>query len=279
MGEEMTKTPGEIKLPKPIVHSPRIDIQLNPDGVAAPTHAAAITCREIIDFYFDALTRADLSKKPSAPAGKFFRFDLSGPDLSAAERRAIHENWILAKAFQELMRGVRASLEEAFFFTELLASGPIRAHSSGTLDDILAPFRKRAADLRFPPLLAQVNSRIERPLEFSDAYQSMQAARNCLEHRGGIVSRSDAGPNGIMELRFPALKVFIVRENEEIELYEGLAVEAGTEIMMRFVVRIREFKIGERLKISAADFDEISFGCFQFATELAQRLPKMPQQV
>jgi hypothetical protein len=106
-------TPDDIELPKPIVHNRRIDIQLNPDGVAAPTHVAAITCREIIDFYFDALARADLSKKPSAPEGHFFRFDLKGPDLSAAERRAIHENWILAKAFQELMRGVRASLEEA----------------------------------------------------------------------------------------------------------------------------------------------------------------------
>jgi hypothetical protein len=106
----------------------------------------------------------------------------------------------------------------------------------------------------------------------------MQAARNCLEHRGGVVSKSDAGPNGIMELRFPAIKVFIVREGAEVELYEGIAVEAGTEILMRSIVRIREFKAGERLKITAADFDDISFGCFQFATELAQRLPKIPQQ-
>jgi hypothetical protein len=93
------------------------------------------------------------------------------------------------------------------------------------------------------------------------------------------VSRSDAGPDGIMHLRFPGVKIFIVREGEEVELYEGFAVDAGTEVMMRFVVRTREFKIGERLNISAADFDEISFGCFQFATELAQRLPKMPRQV
>jgi len=259
--------------------SRRIEIQLQPDGVAAPTHIAATTCREIIDFYFDALARADLSKKPAAPEGQFFRFDYRGPDLSAVDRLAMHENWILGKAFQELMRGVRASLEEAFFFTELVAAGTIKAKSSGSLEDALAPFRKKAADLKFPPLLAQVNSRLDRPLEFSDAYQSMQAARNCLEHRGGIVSRSDAGPSGVMELRFPAMKAFIIREGQEVELHEGLAVEAGTEILMRLIVRVREFQIGERLKITAADFDDISFGCFQFATELAQRLPKVSRQV
>ncbi|NOJ47828.1 hypothetical protein [Bradyrhizobium archetypum] len=249
-------------------------LQLNPNGVAAPTHRAVVACREVVDFYFDALARADLSKKPPAPEGSFFRFDLTGNDLSTADRRALHENWILARAFQELVRGVRASLEEAYFFIELLAAGTMTAPSSGTLEEILAPFRKKAADLRFPPLLAHVNSRLDRPLEFSDAYRSMQAARNCLEHRDGIVGKSDAGPNGIMNLQFPALKGFFQRDGQGVEIYQGIAVDAGTEIEVRVVVRSREFKIGERLTITAADFDEIAFACFQFAAQLAKLLPK-----
>jgi hypothetical protein len=249
---------------------------LHPDGVAAPAQIAALTCREIVDFYFAALATADLSKKPPAPEGTFFRFAFSGPELSTTDRRSLHENWILAKVFQELMRGVRASLEEAFFFTELIAAGTITARSSSTLDEILAPFRKKAADLKFPPLLAEVNKRLERPLEFTDAYQSMQAARNCLEHRAGIVSKSDADPGGIMELRFPRLKFFVVREGNEIDVHEGMAVEAGTEILTRLEVRIRKFNVGERLTITAADFDEIAFACFHFASQLAQLLPKIP---
>jgi hypothetical protein len=255
--------------------NPKIDLQLHPDGVAAPAHIAAQTCREIVDFYFAALATADLSKNPPAPEGTFFRFGFSGPELSATDRRSLHESWILAKVFQELIRGVRASLEEAFFFTELIAVGTITARSSSTLDEILAPFRKKAADLNFPSLLAAVNTRLERPLEFTDAYQSMQAARNCLEHRAGIVSKSDAGPGGIMELRFPRLKFFVVREGSEIDVHEGMAVEAGTEILARLEVRIRKFNMGERLTITAADFDEIAFACFHFASQLAQLLPKI----
>jgi hypothetical protein len=191
----------------------KIEVQLHPDGVAAPAQIAAQTCREIVDFYFAALATADLSKKPPAPEGTFFRFDFSGPELSATDRRSLHENWILAKVFQELMRGVRASLEEAFFFTELISAGTLTAQSSSTLDEILAPFRKKAADLKFPPLLAEVNTRLERPLEFTDAYQSMQAARNCLEHRAGIVSKSDAGPGGSWSCVFRASN-FLSRATE-----------------------------------------------------------------
>jgi hypothetical protein len=134
--------------------NPKIKLQLHPDGVAAPAHIAAQTCREIVDFYFAALATADLSKNPPAPEGTFFRFGFSGPELSTTDRRSLHENWILAKVFQDLMRGVRASLEEAFFFTELIAAGTITAQSSSTLDEILAPFRMKTADLNFPPLLA-----------------------------------------------------------------------------------------------------------------------------
>ncbi len=256
--------------------NPKIELQLHPDGVAAPAQIAALTCREIVDFYFAALATADLSKKPPAPEGIFFRFAFSGPELSTTDRRSLHENWILAKVFQELMRGVRASLEEAFFLTELIAAGTITAQSSSTLDEILAPFRRKAADLNFPPLLAEVNKRLERPLEFIDAYQSMQAARNCLEHRAGIVSKSDAGPGGTMELRFPGLKFFVSREGNEIDVHEGMAVEAGTEILTRLEVRTRKFNVGERLTITAADFDEIAFACFHFASQLAHLLPKIP---
>jgi hypothetical protein len=86
------------------------------------------------------LAKADLSKKPPRPEGLFFRFETNTAEMNASDRRAMHESWILARAFQDLMRGVRASLEEAYLLAELLAAGNIRVQSSGTLDDVLAHF-------------------------------------------------------------------------------------------------------------------------------------------
>ena len=253
---------------------PSIQITLHPDGVAAPSQTAAAVCREVVDFYLDAVGKADLTPRPPAPEDAFFRFNVQGPNLSEAQRRALYENWILAKAFQDLMRGVRASLEEAFLFVELLAVGQMKATSNSTVDDVIAPFRNDAAKRNFPPLLAHVNSKLEKSLEFVDAYQSMQDARNCLEHRAGIVGKKDASEDGVMRLRFPRVKMFLVRDGEEIELQRGTAVEAGTEIFMRLDLRVREFKVGEPLTIVAADFDEIAFACYYFGNQLARRLPK-----
>ena len=255
---------------------PAIQVTLHPDGVAAPSRTAAAVCREVVDFYLDAIDKIDLAARPPAPEDAFFRFDIRGPALSKVERRALYENWILAKAFHDLMRGVRASLEEAFLFVELLAIGRMKATSNSTLDDLMAPFRNDAAKMNFPPLLAHVNSRLEKPLEFVDAYQSMQDVRNCLEHRAGIVGKKDIGEDGVMRLCFPRAKMFFVRDGEEVELQSGTVVEAETQILMRLDLRVREFGVGERLTITTADFDEIAFVCFHFGNQLAERLPKGP---
>ncbi|MGA7714550.1 hypothetical protein [Bradyrhizobium sp.] len=168
------------------------NVQLNPDGVAAPTQQAATVCREIVDLYFKALSDTDLSKPPTPVADAFFRFGFKSLDVSASDRRSLHESWMLAKVFQELVRAIRASLEEAYFFTELAAVERMSVNSSTTFDEVLAPYRERAQEMNFPTLLAAVNLRLEKPLEFADAYRSMQAARNCFEHRNGIVGRRDA---------------------------------------------------------------------------------------
>jgi hypothetical protein len=260
---------------------PTVHLTLDANAVAAPLHAAAVTCREVVDFYFDAMTKADLSKKPPGIENVFFRFDIKGADLTAETRRALYENWILAKAFQDLMRGARASLEQAYLFTEMILNPRRQVKSDSTLDDLVAPILKAAADLKFPALLAEVNSRLEKPLDFAAAYRSMQRARNCLEHRGGIVGKADVGKGDAMELSFPRMKAFYERRGEEVEIEAGAAVNAEdgqpeVMIMMRFDVRLRRFNFGERLALTVSDFDEIAFACYYFGTQLATRLPKLP---
>ena len=101
------------------IQPPIVQLTLNANAVAAPVHAAAVTCREIVDFSFDAMSKIDLSKKPPGIKGAFFRFDIRGPDMSAAERKALYESWILAKAFQDLMRGARHRSSKRFFLSNL----------------------------------------------------------------------------------------------------------------------------------------------------------------
>src|SRR6266702_5928299 len=135
---------------------PLINLELNLDSVIAPAQNAVVLSSEIVDFFSNALAIADLSKKPVNTATQY---KFKTPEISAADRRAMFENWIFSKVFQDLMRGLKASLEQAYFFLKLLEK-PQRVRSDATLEEFLAPFRREAASLHFGPLLDLVNSKL-----------------------------------------------------------------------------------------------------------------------
>jgi len=149
------------------------------------------------------------------------------------------------------------------------------------LYDFITPFKERAAKLTFPDLLNHVNAKLRTPLQFSDAYQSLQNTRNCLEHRNGIVSERDVDGAGMMHLSFPYVRVFYERFGKEVEIEAGIPVDAEdgkdeVQLLMKIDLRMRSFTLYDRLEIAAADFDEIVFAAYYFGTELAAKLPTSP---
>jgi hypothetical protein len=252
-----------------------IELKLNPARLASIIDSAVISTNEVVNFHFRALAEADLGKAAEMADVKF---RVRSPEITADERRALHESWILAKAFQELLRAVRHSLEEAYLFVVLL-SGKHQCKSSTTIDEFLQPFRRKAASLRFPELLKAVNSKLDPKIEFSAAYVSLQLARNCLEHRAGIVSKIETHGNENCTLRVPRIKAFYLRNGEEIELEPGHVIDPGddrTEVdtFMKLEIRERSFLVGKRISFTPAEFNEITFACHLLGQQLASKLPK-----
>src|SRR5712671_4804585 len=197
--------------------NPSIELNLHPNKLLAIIDSAVLASSEIVTFHYNALSTADLSK-PSETGEALFR--LEGPKLSIDQRRAMHENWILAKAFQDLLRAVRHALEEAHVFVALLTKIH-KVKSSSTLTEFLRPFQSKAASMRFPDLLEAVNEKLDPKLLFRDAYHSLQSARNCLEHRDGVVSKIETHDKDSFTLSIPRMKVFYLRDGVEVEVQKG----------------------------------------------------------
>jgi hypothetical protein len=253
--------------------NPKLGLSLDPGQLAAIIDSAVVSSSEVVNFHFNALAGANLDQPAHTPEA---RYRFKGPELNAAQRRAMHESWILAKAFQELLRAVRNALEMAHVFVALLGKAR-EVSSNATLDEFLAPFEKRAADLRFPDLLAAVNERLNPRLDFAESYASLQAVRNCLEHRGGIVSKFDTRGRETFDFSVPRVKIFYKRQGSEVELVAGEQVEPGddraeVEIFTRLEARKRSVSIGERLTFTLPEFNEVAFACHFLGTQLGTRL-------
>jgi hypothetical protein len=84
------------------------------------------------------MQNADLSAKPGDPNA---RYKFTTPAISADQRRSNFETWLFAKAFSDLLRGVRASLKQAYLAIHLISG--LRVLSNATLQAVLAPIEER----------------------------------------------------------------------------------------------------------------------------------------
>ncbi|HET7847764.1 MAG TPA: hypothetical protein VFL51_01760 [Pseudolabrys sp.] len=254
--------------------NPRLQLSLNATRLSSVINTAVVSTNEIVNFHFDALDGADLAQ----PSPCTEKFRVRGQEMTAAERRALHENWILSKAFQDLLRAVRHALEDAFVFGALLTKTH-QVKSNATLAEFIAPFQAKASAMKFPELLDAVNCKLTSKIEFSQAYMSLQTARNCLEHRAGVITKIETHQRDEFVLRVPRVKMFYIRNGEEIELEPGHTVDPGddraeVDTFAKFEIRARSFSIGQRLSFTKAQFNEIAFACYLLGQQLATRLPK-----
>jgi hypothetical protein len=254
-------------------------MNLDPAGVAAPSQRAALIASDVVAACLTALEGVDLGK-PRMP-NQFIQRQLRGPAMTSDERRTMYESWLLTRGFQDLARGIRQSLEEAFLYLAIIANPP----RSGTLEDIEAEIdaiRARASKPNFPDLLAKINAGLVSPMEFDREVLSIQRVRNCLEHRDGKVGAQDLDPGErTLTLNFPRFKFFYMRKGEEIELAPDEPVDAQdgqphVDILARRITSSKVYELGQRIGFTAGEFSEVAVACSLFATDLAGKLPRLP---
>lgn len=253
-----------------------LQIRVNPQGVINPAIIAMRDSLEMIALSLDALSKADLKQIPSIP-NCFNNFSFTAPkEEDLEQRKAALTRWLLTKGFQELVRGMHQTLEEAHLYLSVLrmSDGPSTLEKFKT--DI-AQIRKKAGNAKFPELMRLVNTALPTPLAFEAEFLSLQKIRNCMEHRAGIVGLDDTKGADTLRLVLPVLKLFIVSNGVETEVVHDMGeanyVEAGGIIEFRRAARERFYKLGERIELTPSDYQEITQSCWLFISDLASKLP------
>src|SRR5262245_21432163 len=166
----------------------RLVVTLNTGSVLDPALRAIRQTVDVVTFSLNAIEQGDLSGWPNTD---LMRFGLSFTgEMSAEERKAAYTHWPLSKGFQDLARGTKQMLEEAYFYIGMVA----RAGGLRTLGELQAAeqeLRGAAANKKFPQLLNEVSKALTSPLHYERELLSLQDVRNCLEHRDGIVQERD----------------------------------------------------------------------------------------
>lgn len=245
-----------------------VQATLNADGVVVPLHRAIVDTVETIASALTGMQDRDFSEMPRMP-DVFFTHTYNIGERRHEERKEAYILWLMTKGLQELARGVREALEEAVLYIEMFKFvGTVVSYGEAL------KVREEASVLRFPPLLARVNAGLTAPMTFGAEMLSLQGLRNCLEHRAGVVGDRDVEADGVLRLTLPTYALFGEDEDGAVEVHLGYVTKKETSMQLRRVLRVREFKVGERVKVTPQELQEIAHSCWLLGQDLRTKLPR-----
>lgn len=250
------------------------EIKIDLDAVVRPARWGATLSAEVMGWALNHVSEGDW-RAPSPIKGHTMQFALSMPAIPPEQRAELYRTWLLDRAFQELQRGLRATLELAYLAASVIR---LRKTTYGEFQAFEIVKRKWAQRAKFAELLAAVNALLVEPMPHSSEMLTWQKVRNCLEHRGGVVTAHDVDADtGFLNLRYNRPGLGYHRDGEEIEIAPDHVVDDGTgqpevQIWMKLFPQSRSFTIGEQVSISAAEFIELAMACCWVADDLRKRL-------
>ena len=197
-------------------------------------------------------------------------------DAQTAEGQ--YSEWVLSNGFRDLMEYFNAFFESAhkvlaFWGLTTRQKAGIEITGSDWNQIIVSgvrSFHRRGLPDKFSHVEGKHNIPIDAKLR--EQILSINAARNCLVHRNGVVTEQDVGASGALEIKWTSLALIVKSENGEKELVLGEVVKKGSVIAMQSKESVKKFNLGERVLFTAQEFANICWGLFMFGDDLVQKM-------
>lgn len=205
--------------------------------------------------------------------GSFAKIDLSKEDF-----REQYTEWVLANGFRDAIESVGVLLESANRVLSVWALIERQKAGEQVTGDMLTSIFQDTGNkfhrLGLPDKIDFIAEKhdLEINADFVGELLTANVARNCLVHRGGIVSDRDLNDENSLKLRWRALKTFIHDEDGEREILPGMKVEKKGFLVVRTVECEKRFLRGERVVFTVEEVSEILWSLFLFGNDLVRAI-------
>lgn len=259
-------------------HSPEFHIRVNLASISSRVAQVAKKASYMVAIGHHASENLN-AKALETPPESFFDFGHKEAPLTPEAIKPIWLNWLLVNAFRDVAEALAGTLEEVH---QVLAmwrfkgthneSAPVklsdwnaevvakqeRFHRAG-LPEKLEKLEKDFGLTLDPTLLASITS--------------INAVRNCLVHRNGVVGTKDADETGSLTLRWRTLKMQIREAGDQWKDFEmPYTTKSEAELAVQAVDRTKLFALGQSIAISTTEFSAICWTHFLFADHAAKQL-------
>jgi hypothetical protein len=167
------------------------------------------------------------------------------------------ENWVVANGLRDLVETFSIFLAETYAMHFLFEKGQVLAED----------FERAKRRFEFKGVeqqLAAMNQLLALDGRFLSMYSSLNQARNCMAHRRGIVGLVDVPARNQPFVFTWRTRAMFLEDGRDVSVLlqcgEEVHVEAGQKIVNSEVERSKNFALGEPIRLSRHELNEICFG-------------------
>jgi hypothetical protein len=247
-----------------------------------PSRAIADRVQRIVDLVSAGLAQSpNITAWPATPdAGRLGFQVASSANMTIAEVQQTWRGWILANGFRDISELLGESLEIAH--TILARASALRANRRQTklTDDSDAAAASRFHSSGFPTKLDFLSTEFgfSIPSNFRVYGLSINAVRNCLVHRNGLVQGRDLKGAEALVLHWQPLKIIVVGKDGEREIKLGQIVGKGEKVGLVNRRQNKKFAINARIELTPDEFSEVAWTVSRFAAVVDSAIEAYAEQ-
>lgn len=258
----------------------QIKVALNPEGIVNAMMQQLWECQNVILFGMRSVKDIDRFPEEAEIEKEAFVLHIEPPVESIEVQKEIYQSWLLTKGFEDLIKGIKFSLIEAYFYVSIInKKNDLKVYAD--LQKEVQELRKSAIEQSLPGLLTKVKDSLTGELKYEDKISSINLCRNCLVHSNGIVTERHINDkvNNLLNVSGIRWKMFYKsKSGEDVEVQIGEMLEENTSLMLGQDDFALTFPIGSKIQISFRDFNNFIKTCYLFALDLKNRLPIIEQE-
>lgn len=181
-------------------------------------------------------------------------FDFGGSKLSGVKDKS--KDWLISQALKQLVQGLSFVLMDCIFALDLSEREGEEYEDIESLKLEFGKLREENESKNFGQLFRSLCKKID--VRNKMEVWTINGARACLEHAGGIIRDQDADRSGALRVSWVKAELFLRTEGGEEELMVlPFSCKEGGSLVMKFDHVSKEFKIGEKIVFSIEEFLEI----------------------
>ena len=206
--------------------------------------------------------------EPDLPDAQL-QFRLGKPQ-SIEDQKADHENWTLGNGLRDCAEALNTFLDRSQEVCVLYSFGPNARIPAEQWNRLVIEDRKRFQLLGLARKLDWLRKEydLEIVADAGNDLLTVNAARNCLVHRNGIVQQADQNSDAGLTVRWTKPQLQVEGASGSRPMVIGKIVEAGERIMFTQKQTSKNFRIGDRVQFDSEEFSELCWTFVVFGIQI-----------